>query len=168
MYKKVLYKKAYRMLENLTPLKYDCGLLCQSKCCSGDSNAGMCLFPGEEIMFEKNNDFLTIRKEKLAGTDVLFAVCNGTCKRKFRPLSCRIYPYVPHLDKSGMLTIIEDPRAKYQCPLLIKSLEFKFDKMFQRNLYRTFQFLIQDSDIRDFLHVFSGVLDEYRRFVGDA
>ena len=36
MNKKILYKKAYRILENSTPLKFDCGTLCDKKCCSGD------------------------------------------------------------------------------------------------------------------------------------
>jgi hypothetical protein len=68
MYKETLYRRVYRILENSTPLKFDCGLLCNSKYCTGDSNAGMCLFPGEESMFEIHDDFLTIRKEKIVNT----------------------------------------------------------------------------------------------------
>lgn len=163
MFKKIMYGKAYRMLDNSTPLKFDCGLLCGGKCCSGDGNAGMCLFPGEEVMLDKAGSFLSIRKEKMRDDDVLFAVCSGSCKRQSRPLSCRIFPYAPYLDEEGRLTVIEDPRARYMCPLLMDSFEFKADKMFRRNVLNAFRFLIRDNDIRSFLCRFSGVLDEYRR-----
>lgn len=164
MYKKSLYRRAYGLLENSTPLKFDCGLLCSSKCCTGDSSAGMCLFPGEESMCDVHGEFLTIRKEKIAHTEVLFAVCNGTCDRKLRPLSCRIFPYVPYLAENGRLTIIEDPRAKYLCPLLMKSFGFKIDKTFKRKIFNAFQILIQDKDIKDYIRLLSGILDEYKRF----
>lgn len=165
MNKKILYKKAYRMLENSTPLKFDCGLLCNSKCCSGDSNAGMCLFPGEEVMFPRQDGFLSIRTEEMRGINVLFAVCNGSCNRKYRPLSCRIFPYVPYLDGNGRLTITEDPRAKYHCPLLLDSFEFQVDKIFLRKILHVFQFLIRDADIKNHIRLLSGVLDDYRRFM---
>ncbi len=165
MNKKILYGKAYRMLENSTPLKFDCGLLCSSKCCSGDKDAGMCLFPGEELMFDGNGDFLTTRKEKLLDTEVLFAVCKGTCNRRLRPLACRIFPYIPYLDKKGRITIIEDPRARYLCPLLMELPEFKIDLIFRRNISNVFHLLMKDNDIKSYLCLLSGVLDEYKRFL---
>lgn len=166
MNKKNLYRRAYRLLENSTPLKFDCGLLCNSKCCTGNSNAGMCLFPGEESMFDANEGFLTVRKEQMVNTEVLFATCNGTCNRKLRPLACRIFPYVPYLKENGRLTIIEDPRAKYLCPLLTESFEFKIDKKFKRKIFNVFQLLIQDKDIKDYILSLSSVLDEYKKFIG--
>lgn len=153
-------------MENVTPLKFDCGLLCNSKCCTGDSNSGMCLFPGEESMFDANKAFLTIRNEKMIDSEVLFATCNGTCNRKLRPLSCRIFPYAPYLQENGRLTIIEDPRAKYLCPLLMESLEFKIDKKFRRKIFYAFQLLIQDKEIKEHIRLLSAVLDEYREFLG--
>lgn len=165
MNKKALYRKAYRMLEDSTPLKFDCGLLCGSKCCSGDNDAGMCLFPGEELMFDRQGGFLTIRKEKLLSTDVLFAVCKGTCNRELRPLACRIFPYIPYLGKDGRLTVIEDPRARYICPLLMEFREFKIDLMFRRKVINAFHLLIRDGEIKNYLCQLSGVLDEYKRFL---
>ncbi|MDP4094064.1 MAG: hypothetical protein Q8920_11965 [Bacillota bacterium] len=165
MNKKLLYKRAYTMLENATPLKFDCGLLCNSKCCSGNSDAGMILFPGEEAMSDKSSDFLRLTEENISDTGVLFAVCKGTCSRRHRPLSCRIFPYVPYLDGSGRLTIIEDPRAKYLCPLLLESFEFKIDKMFERKVFKAFRLLIHDNDIKSHISLMTGVLDEYKRFL---
>lgn len=163
MYRRILYKKAYRLLKDSTPLKFDCGLLCSSKCCTGDSDMGMCLYPGEEIMLEGQEDFLDIRKDKIQSNEVLFAVCNGKCNRKFRPLACRIFPYVPYLDENGRLTVIEDPRAKYLCPLLIESFELKIDKAFKRKVYEACQFLIRDEEIKSFIGLLSGVLEDYKK-----
>lgn len=167
MDKKLLYKKAYRMLENSTPLKIDCGLICGQKCCHGDRNTGMHLYPGEEIIYKGQvPDFLNIRKEAFADSEVLFAVCNGQCQRNKRPLACRIYPYVPYLDEDGRLSVIADPRAKYACPLIAGSPELKTDFRFLLNLKRVFQFLIRDPEIRSYIQSLSDVLDEYKRFVG--
>lgn len=167
MDKKLLYKKAYRMLENSTPLKIDCGLICGQKCCKGDGNTGMHLYPGEESLYNgQAPDFLKIRQEAFAASEVLFIVCNSHCHRSKRPLACRIYPYVPYLDGDGRLSIIADPRAKYVCPLLTESLEFKSDFRFLLNLKKVFRYLIIDREIRSYIESLSTVLDEYKRFVG--
>jgi hypothetical protein len=164
MNKKILYKKAYRMLENSTPLRFDCGLVCNKKCCSGDNDNGMHLYPGEEIL-QQNSGFLSVRKEPFGDSDVLFGVCNDSCIRKLRPLSCRIFPYAPYIDLSGRLSIIEDPRAKYLCPLLSDEVEIKLNRMFKRDIIRVFRILVRDEEIKGYIHTLSKVLDEYARFV---
>ena len=71
-----MYDKIFQTLGDLTPLKGDCGKLCDCACCKGDENTGMLLFPFEETNLE-------IRKNE-AGERL--AVCNGRCDRKTRPL----------------------------------------------------------------------------------
>ena len=44
---KRIYQKAFHLLQNATPLRTDCGVLCGKACCKGDDMAGMLLFPGE-------------------------------------------------------------------------------------------------------------------------
>lgn len=166
LYKKILYKKAYRLLKNSTPLKFDCGLICSRKCCSGNNEAGMCLYPGEESLLEGHDGFLNIQKDKMRDTDVLFAVCSGKCNRSFRPLACRIFPYAPYIDENGSLTVIEDPRAKYICPLLMGSFDLKIDKRFKRNVKNAFRILIIDEDIKSYIRLLSTVLDDYNRLTG--
>ncbi|NLK87311.1 MAG: hypothetical protein GX279_07465 [Clostridiaceae bacterium] len=166
MYTRILYKKAYRLLKDSTPLKFDCGLICSSKCCSGDSDMGMYIYPGEEVMFEGHEDFLFIRQDKLRDTDVLFAVCNGKCNRRYRPLACRIFPFTPYIDEKGRLTVIEDPRAKYICPLLSGSIDLGIDTAFKRNVLNAFRALIRDDEIRRFICLLSSALDEYRKLTG--
>jgi len=165
MYKRALYKKVYRLLLHSTPMKYDCGILCGSKCCSGDEESGMQLFPGEEIVLEPHG-FLRVSKKHLEDMDILFATCQGTCRRNLRPLSCRIYPLVPYLDKAGRLSIVEDPRAKYICPLLKYHDSFKVDKLFKRKVLQAFRLLVQDAEIHSYIRLLSDVLDNYRRFTG--
>lgn len=46
-------EKALDELEAVTPLKpFNCGRLCSARCCSGDENDGMGLFPGEEELLK--------------------------------------------------------------------------------------------------------------------
>ena len=113
-------------------------------------------------MFLGHDEFLYIRQDKLRGTDVLFAVCDGKCDRKYRPLSCRIFPFAPYIDETGRLTVIEDPRAKYVCPLLLESMDLKIDKSFKRNVLNAFRFLIRDDEIGRFIRLFSCALDDYK------
>ena len=111
---KRIYKKVYRMIGNKTPLYGDCGLLCQRACCQGDSDDGMLLFPGEEVIFQNEPVSSAF---SLSPVDIgnrvtgVFAVCNGTCDRKVRPLACRIFPYLPILNQNRSIEIIKDPRA---------------------------------------------------------
>ncbi len=165
MDKKLLYRKAYRALDNITPLKYDCGMLCNSKCCSGSTDSGMHLYPGEDLLLENAADFLSISYEEFGHSAIHFAVCNGTCERKYRPLACRIYPLVPFIDTADSLHIIEDPRAACTCPLLILSEYYPINAFFKQRVRSVFQLLIQDPDIRCYIEDLSDVLREYSHFL---
>lgn len=164
MDKKILYKKAYRILDASTPLSYDCGILCNHKCCQGDDDDGMIIFPGEEIMFA-NEPYLTIREIAFGNSKTLFATCQGKCNRNFRPLSCRIFPLVPYIDSKDMLYIINDPRARYLCPLIMGIEQIKISASFKRNVRKVFQLLSQDDDVKEYLIKLSRILEEYLRFM---
>lgn len=47
-----LYKKVWNKIGDGTPLSYDCGVLCNKKCCCGTDSDGMLLFPFEEFMYQ--------------------------------------------------------------------------------------------------------------------
>lgn len=168
MNKKVLYRKAYRTLNQSTPLRIDCGLLCNSRCCSsGSSNRinGMHLYPGEKIM-HNDNYFLEISSKPFQDLKIDFATCSGKCMRELRPLACRVFPLVPYIPEGGKLHIIEDPRAKYICPLLTMHESLSISKTFRRNIYKTFCLLIQDEDIKKYIQSLSNTLREYASFTG--
>lgn len=80
---------ARSLLEQLTPLKRDCGTLCGGACCrslEGEAT-GMLLFPGEE------DDYVGLEGWQLTETKQGWLVsCPGTCDRSIRPLACRIFP----------------------------------------------------------------------------
>ena len=79
------YVAAYRMLRSLTPLPGDCGKLCNSRCCKGDKERGMLLFPHEgELLSHAGYE---ITRRSMGGRQVEFAVCSGVCRRSLRPLS---------------------------------------------------------------------------------
>lgn len=164
MYKKILYRKAYRLLEHSTPLKSDCGALCGKACCNGDSDTGMYLFPDEESMLPANNHFLSIRAVNTAtddGNRSKLAVCNGTCVRKYRPLACRMFPLTPYIYKDGSFSIIMDPRAEPVCPISAYSSIREINPFFVRNVQKVFWLLMQDTDIRQFVERVSRIIDEY-------
>lgn len=53
------YTKIYQLLDRATPLKEDCGKLCQKACCHQENQElGMYLLPGEEALFTRKEDWL--------------------------------------------------------------------------------------------------------------
>lgn len=162
MDKLLLYKRAYGRLNGVTPLRIDCGQLCNSLCCKGDYSRGMILFPGEIRLQHKKNHVLDIKE--MNGMD--FMVCKGICVRKERPLACRIFPLLPYLDSRGSLKIIHDPRARYLCPLLWGNPGLKVSAYFRKEVYGVFRFLLKDGDIKNHVEKLTRIADEYAVFTG--
>jgi len=144
----------YSLLRKETPLKEDCGKICNGKCCKGDNYTGMLLFPGEEKLIDKN-----IEIKEIENGDKI-AVCNGSCDRNKRPLSCRIYPLFPMIinneGKEEIKTII-DLRA--DCPL--KSGEFNFNKAFLRKVKRVGKYLLLNEETKAFYLSLCADMNEY-------
>jgi hypothetical protein len=164
MDKKHLYSISYRRLQDSTPLRLDCGTLCNKACCEGDENTGMYLFPGEEIMYQANPDFLTIKPAHIDSCEdrpVLLGVCSGVCDRNFRPLSCRIFPLAPYINDKDTLTLKFDPRAKNLCPICFDSNLKRLDQLFVKNVREVFRMLIEDKEVKAFVLQLSRMLDAY-------
>jgi len=151
-----LYEKIFRVLGDLTPLRADCGLLCNGACCKGDENTGMRLFPGEES---------PLQVKQLESGDRL-AVCNGTCDRSKRPLACRIFPFFPTIDGDGKIYVEEDDRARTVCPMVGHSDEILYDERFLRAVKKVGQMLAKDDSCREFLYRTTEEIDTYRKFYG--
>lgn len=142
MKKEEVILKCYKILENETPLDFDCGKICKNKCCKGDENTGMLLFPGEENLIDENI------KIKVSENGDKIAVCNGSCDRAKRPLSCRIYPFFPlvkEFKERKRVKIIFDLRA--DCPLC--SGEYEFNKEFLRRLKRVGKCLLLNEETKN-------------------
>lgn len=157
----LLYARAYAALDRLTPIRADCGELCGRRCCQGDEETGMILFPHEELLL--NGAGYRLLPREMQGRRVLMAVCGGRCERRLRPLSCRVYPYAPTL-RDGTVRVEPDPRARPVCPLLLPEAEPHIESAFLQTIETTFTEMLRSPAVRAFLTAYTSMLDEYRRF----
>lgn len=159
-----LYTQAYEQLNRLTPLKFDCGQLCKKVCCGErDANEGMWLFPGEEELLAGEESFVIrpLERQLENGRSLWWMRCSGGCYRALRPLSCRIFPLTPYLTKQEIILIDIDPRAKSICPLAAGRESLLPD--FVRKVGQVCRGLAREPEIKDFIRILSGELDEYRK-----
>ena len=100
-------------LEQVTPLKKDCGKVCGAACCRSlpGEETGMWLFPGEEENYRDRPGW-QVRPGALGW----LLICPGRCERDERPLSCRLFPLLPVLREAGV-RVEMDQRARAVCPL---------------------------------------------------
>jgi len=119
--------QARKILETVTPLKTDCGRLCEGACCKADETGenGMLLFPFEDRFYRKPIEGFAYR---LADDETVHKngkrlICEGVCLREHRPLACRIFPLRMRVicDRGSETNHVQaelDPRAWAVCPLL--------------------------------------------------
>lgn len=115
-----LYDRAYRLLDDVTPRRFNCGTLCGAACChnlskSGDTETGMLLLPFEKDYLQHAGaaGYSYLCDSNREEPDML--ICSGLCDRRFRPFACRIFPcYASFFEvKNGKtaLHVRPDPRA---------------------------------------------------------
>ena len=155
-----MLERAYALLEELTPLTTDCGAVCDGRCCheSADSE-GMLLFPGEEVLLADAG--YTIRPAE--GGYLL--TCDGTCDRRLRPLSCRIFPLFPILTEEGRIKAVYDPRGYRMCPLVRECAHVPLDRDFVRAVRRAGRILMEDPACAAFLRLQSEEIAELNRLL---
>ena len=135
-----MYERLYHLFEDVTPLKTDCGSLCGAACCKGDDRTGMLLFPHEET---------ALRVIESEGRR--YAVCEGRCERKDRPLSCRIFPFFPLINDDGKVSFQIDIRGNAICPLIRNCDSVIFDTRFLRHIAVAGKILSKDAECLEFL-----------------
>ena len=153
MKKDLVLKSCYSVLRRTTPLDFDCGKICNGKCCKGDEKTGMLLFPGEEKLIDPNINII-----RTQSGDCL-AVCNGTCDRNRRPLSCRIYPLFPAVTDEGDINVCFDYRA--DCPLDKSNNDYKFNRRFVKGVRRVGKYLLLNEETKEFYLELSDTCNEY-------
>lgn len=149
--------RARAILEDVTPLKTDCGMLCQGLCCrpmEGEMT-GMLLFPGEEKYYEGREGYRMTETEQ--GTLLL---CSGWCERADRPLSCRLMPLIP-LIREDAVRVATDFRAKTVCPLARQGKD-ALDPDFVSAVRQVGRILAEDDDQRAFLIKLTRQQDELK------
>ncbi len=159
------FRLLYALLDDLTPLRRDCGHVCGAACCGsclpGGEEAGMRLFPGEETLLASRAGF---RITAAAGGERLL-LCGGSCDRRLRPLACRLFPLFPHVDGEGRVRAVYDPRAWKVCPLVRLNANVPLEKSFVRGVRRVGRLLMEDEACRVFLRRQSAEIDEINRFL---
>lgn len=148
-----MYDKIFRILGELTPIKADCGTLCDACCCKGGDEDGMLLFPGERTSLPV-----------IQAQSGQLVVCGGTCSRASRPLACRLFPLFPVIDERGRIYVEPDSRAMRMCPLARHSDEVEFDRRFVRAVRRVGRILAKQPECRDFLIRSTQEIDTVSRF----
>ena len=135
---------ARELLENLTPLKTDCGRLCQGACCRGDEATGMLLFPGEEALYKDCAFARVVPTDfSLGGTPAQLLVCDGRCDRKNRPLACRLFPLFLKFREDQPPVLRMDARARAVCPLTDYGMK-ALDPAFRQAARKAYDLLLAD------------------------
>lgn len=156
---KKLYRHLYKLLENATPIGVDCGQLCGGACCKGDGDTGMYLFPFEEVMYDGTEDWIKVYESDFIFRDkpVKIAICNGTCDRNKRPLSCRIFPL---FQCDGVLK--NDLRAVHICPLAAGKITLdEYDYTFVENTRKVFNILNKFGITKEYIEETQKIIDEF-------
>lgn len=154
MKKEDVIETCYSLLRNVTPLAFDCGKICEGKCCKGDNKTGMLLFPGEENLIDPK---MKVYKNENGDS---FAVCDGTCDRNRRPLACRIYPLFPLISfQNGEEYIKTEFDIRADCPLV--SGEFEITREFAKRVKRVGKYLLLNKETAEFYRGLSDEISEY-------
>jgi hypothetical protein len=160
--------RAYKLLDEVTPLAADCVRLCGAVCCTEwERGAGMYLLPGEEVMFDRTEDWLAWQEHKTEDYDlcpdwrdpVYFVCCRGVCPRDRRPFACRTFPVTAYLSPGGALELRLDGAAIPVCPLVRGGDIGLLDRRFLARARLAWEELIKDPRIRDHVEWESRRLD---------
>ena len=159
-----LLRRALDLLETVTPLETNCGLLCSGACCRPDEDGqgGVLLFPGERALLESESWLRVVPAPvKVNGVDYGMMLCDGTCERAMRPLGCRIFPLTPVL-RGDRWNVRLDRRAWAMCPLMehgIRGLSAEF----VRTVCKAVNLIGSDPEGREFLLAWERAEAEYGR-----
>lgn len=166
---KDVYERVYALTSQVTVTTFDCGTLCQKRCCETFAHPsalpeneayGMELYPGEELILAEelsSSQWLAYRflsgKEYHLPTSwgeedgVYFIGCSQPCPRDRRPLRCRFFPYKPVLKPSGKIALEFEKGAPNYCPLT----EAQLDPAARKKLEEAIELLATIPKVRELL-----------------
>lgn len=169
-------EEIYKKLDSVTPVDFDCGSLCGEACCVYDlknpeEELALYLLPGEELMYEDSDSFdlYYFDRDEIeyppSWDDVVYLVkCRNPpkCDRSIRPIQCRTFPLVPHIDENGEFhLILDETEFPYECP--IASQHMKFNDDFLTVTFDVWKKLISNPLVYDFVEMDSRLRDERTR-----
>lgn len=164
-------EKIYEILDEVSPLDYDCGKLCGEICCVYDEEElALYLMPGEELMYENTDSFdlYYIPSNEIdyphTWTDDVFMVeCTNPphCDRSIRPIQCRTFPLIPHISNSKLHLILDENEFPYTCPIIEDNIKLNDD--FIKVTYRVWKKLITNPMVYDLVEFDSRRRDNKRK-----
>ena len=161
--RKRTFRAIYRLLDRVSPVPFDCGMICGAACCTaiGEEEMGIYLLPGEEKIHDRHaGEADWLEWEPLSSDEVelpptwngkvFFVRCKTPphCPREMRPIQCRSFPLLPHLTEDGELTLVfNDYDLPYVCPMIEEEIEL--DERFVKATETVWRHLIRDPLIYD-------------------
>ena len=85
--------------------------------------------------------------------------CNGSCDRRLRPLSCRIFPLVPYAKRGEKLQIKMDIRGRGMCPLATAMRIEDLSPHFVKKVTVAMRICMEVRETREFIYALSESLD---------
>lgn len=159
MYREI-FERAYELMD-ISLIDGNCGELCGYHCCrpkheNGES-LGIYFLPyeyeemqkGEKLIDESTLNIHTNKSYDLPfGIKKLFyGYCkdSSNCIRNIRPIQCRTFPFVPHIE-DGKLMIVIEKNQEHACPLIEDRT--KWNKEFESRMLLAWKELIQIDKIK--------------------
>ncbi len=159
MYKHI-FKEAYELMD-ISLIDGNCGELCNYHCCrrkhENGEKLGIYFLPYEYESLQADGDLidkasLSVHTNKAydlpPGIKKLFyGYCKDSspCIRELRPIQCRTFPFVPHIE-DGKLTIVIEKDQEHDCPLIEDHSRWNRD--FEKRILMAWRKLIEIDKIR--------------------
>lgn len=166
------YRAIYRLLNRVSPIDSDCGMLCGAACCMAEDNEeemGIYLLPGEEALFKEEASWFEWRTQSSEeygfpeswDDEIPFIKCKTPphCSRPDRPIQCRTFPLMPYLSEDGELEMLyNDNELPYFCPLIEEEIPLNDD--FVKATRTVWKRLLRDPRIYDLVRMDSEEIRE--------
>ena len=164
-------RKIYDRLDEVSPVDFDCGKLCGEVCCKdlqeGEGDLVLYLLPGEELMYEDSDEFelyyidsSEIKYPHSWKGQIYLVKCVNPpkCDRSIRPIQCRTFPLIPHLNKKGEFHLIfDESECPYKCPIVHDHIKLNDD--FVKTTYEIWLMLIANPLVYDLVDMDSRMRD---------
>ena len=159
---KEIIEKIYGKLNQVNPLDFDCGRLCNEICCVYDNkdysneDLEIYLLPGEELIIKEDENFeldyadAKELKYPFSWDKVHILKCRNPpkCNRNLRPIQCRTFPLIPHISKNNELHLIfDESEFPYQCPIIQDNIVLNDE--FLKETFDAWQILLENKLIYD-------------------
>ncbi len=158
--KSIDFHKLYGLLDKVTPLLTDCGILCGKKCCTQwQQGVGVYLLPGEKELFLDKTWCKVIdlqpEQQVFNGQNTGLLHCEGHCPREKRPLLCRTFPLAVLMDAKGELEICLDDDGVLVCPLVRQGDMKLLQQDFIKSVHMVWKELALQEPIQHYLHQYT-------------